>query len=888
MNWMTQLFSRRRLYGDLSDEIEQHLEEKIEELVANGMPREEAALAARREFGNLTSLTERSREVWQWPWIENFLMDIRYALRQLRRKPGFTAAAVLTLALGIGATTAIFSVVDSILLRPLPYQNPQQLALIQERLPNVLPKPIPLEAPDVITFERETHAFSALGAFQNEQLDVTGGAPPERLMAARITANLFPLLGVRALIGRSFTKAEDQPNRLVVLLSYGLWQRRFGGDRAILGKTISLDRESYVVVGVMPRDFQFPSPGLRYNNKPADLWVPMGFTAEELKDIGDSFDDTAIARLKPGVTLPEANADLSAIAHGIQATLSKGYPGLRLEAQALPLKNIVVRQVRPLLLILMGAVALVLLIACVNVASLLFVRAAEREKEIAVRAALGAGRLRVARGLLAESVLLGILGGACGLVIAVGGMRLLVSLTPMTLLRTAPIGLNLQVLGFAIAVSVITGLIFGLLPARGLSRLNLNEALKEGSRTSGSAVRHRTRSVLVVAEIALSVALLAGAGLLIRSFERVRDTDPGFAPEHVLTATVPLDSTAYGQPSSVRAFWQQLLERLRSLPGVRGVGASSDLPLGSNWNHLFTVEEHPRQPSGRTPMCDHTIVAGGYFHALGIPLIRGRYFTPDDRAGSLRVIIVSEGLAKKYWPGEDPIGKRIKWGVAEDNAPWLTVVGVVGDVKHGPLDLPTRPHTYQPLEQVNDGAVDGFGRSLRLVVLARGDPTALTATLRAQLRALDPGVPLTQVRAMDSILESSMSPRRFTTLLLVAFAAVALLLASIGLYGVIAYSVGQRTHEFGIRMALGAQKADVLRLVVRQGMILAIIGVGIGIAGALGLTRFLASLLYGVKPTDPLTFIIAALVLAGVALLACYIPARRAAKVDPMVALRYE
>jgi putative ABC transport system permease protein len=888
MNWLNQLLQRRRLYGDLSDEIEQHLEEKVEELVANGMPREEAMLAARREFGNVTSLTERSREVWQWPWIENFLMDIRYALRQLRRKPGFTAVAVLTLALGIGATTAIFSVVDSILLRPLPYQDPQQLVLVQERLPNALPKPIPLEAPDVITFERENHSFSALGAFQNGQIDLTGGGPPERLMAARVTASLFPLLGVRPFIGRLFTRPEDQPNRLVVLLSYGLWQRRFGADRAILGKTISLDRKSYVVVGVMPKSFQFPSPGLRYNNKPADLWVPRAFTAEELKDIGDSFDDTAIARLKPGVTLPEANADLSAIAHGIQARLSKDYPELRLEAQALPLKNVVIREVRPLLLILMGAVVLVLLIACVNVANLLFVRAAEREKEIAIRAALGAGRLRVARGLLAESVLLGIFGGACGLLVAVWGVKLLVSLAPMAMLRTQPIGLNIQVLAFAIVISVITGLIFGLLPARGLSRLNLNEALKEGSRTSASAASHRTRSVLVVAEITLSLALLAGAGLLIRSFERVRDTDPGFAPQHVLTATVTLDETAYPQASSIRSFYRQLLSQVRSLPEVHAVGASTDLPLSSGWNHLFTVEEHPRQPSGRTPMSDHSAVTGSYFHALGIPLIRGRYFTPDDRAGSLRVVIISEGLAKKYWPGEDPIGKRIKWGVPESHSPWLTVVGVVGDVKEGPLDLPTQPHTYQPLAQVNDGAVVGLARSIHLAVLARGNPVTLTATLRNQLRGLDPGVPLTQVRAMNAIIESSMSPRRFTTLLLAAFALVALLLASIGLYGVIAYSVSQRTHEIGVRMALGAQKSDVLGLVVRQGMILAIIGVGIGIAGALGLTRFLASLLYGVKPTDPLTFIIAALVLGGIALLACYIPARRAAKVDPMVALRYE
>ena len=881
------LFRKDRAEQDLDEELRFHVEKLIEENVAQGMTPEEARYAALREFGGLEQLKEECRDSWGIRMINEFVQDIRYGLRQLRRNPGFTLVAVLTLALGIGANTAIFTVVDAVLLEPLPYKDPQRLVLVRERVPRILPEPVALPAPDVVTLERESHSFSAVGAFQNQQRDLTGGGAPERINVARVTANLFPLLGVRPLLGRLFTQQEDEPDRHVVLLSYNLWQERFGGDKQILGKTVALDRKSHVVVGVMPPDFSFPFPGVN-GSEPAALWVPMGFTPAELADIGDNFNYSTIARLKPGVTLAEANADVSATAHGIQATVYKGLSGFTLEASASPLKDVIVQRVRPLIAILMGAVTLLLLIACINVAGLLFVRAADREKEMAIRSALGASRFRVVRGLLTESLLLGIGGGACGLLLSVWGLKLVVSLAPIALLHTRPVNLNGQALAFAVMISAATGLAFGLLPALGLSRANLSHPLSEGRRTTGGTGRQRTRSVMVIGEIALSLMLLAGAGLLIRSFEQMRDTDPGFMPQRVLTATVALDSTAYSNATLVRSFYQQLIERMASLPTVRAAGAATDLPLESNWNHLFTVEVHPRQPSGRSPMSDHTVVTGRYFQSLRIPLLRGRFFTPEDRIGTMRVIIVSEGLAKRYWPGEDPIGKRIKWGPSESHSPWMTVVGVVGNVKHGALDSPTQPHTYEPLAQLNDSAVDKIARVLHLTVLCTGDPAGLGNLMRHQVQALDPAVPVTTVRTMDAVLASSISPRRFTTLLMSAFAAVALLLASIGLYGLIAYTVRQRTHEIGIRMALGAERKAVVKMVVWQGLKLVLVGVSIGVVGALALTRFLTSLLYGVTPTDPLTFVAVSLILIAVALAACYIPARRAAKVDPMVALRYE
>jgi predicted permease len=881
------LFRKMRVEQDLNEELRFHLEKLIEENVAKGMTAEEARYAALREFGGVEQLKEECRDSWGVRMINELAQDSRYGLRQLRRNPGFTIVAILTLAIGIGASTAIFTVVDAVLLKPLPYKDPQRLVLVRERIPHILPEPVALPAPDVVTFERQSHVFSAIGAFRNQQRDLTGGGTPERINVARVTAGLFPLLGVNPLLGRLFIQQEDQPDQRVVLLGYSLWQERFGGDQRILGKTVALDRKSYVVVGVMPPRFSFPFPGVN-GSEPAVLWVPMGFTPAELQDIGDNFNYSTIARLKPAVTLAEANADVSATAHGIQATVYKGLSGFTLEASAEPLKDIIVRGARPLIATLMGAVTLVLLIACINVAGLLFVRVADREREMAIRSALGASRFRVMRGLLTESLLLGITGGACGLLISVWGLKLLVSLAPIPLLRTRTVSLNVPALGFAVLVSASAGLIFGLLPALGISRSGRNYSLKEGRRATGGAGRRGTRSVMVIGEIALSMMLLAGAGLLIRSFEQMRDTDPGFAPQRVLTATVSLDPTAYGNANLVRSFYQRLLERVASLPAVQAAGASTDLPLESNWNHLFTVEEHPRQPSGRSPMADHTVVTGRYFQSLRVPLLRGRLFTPEDRAGSLPVVIVSAGLAKRYWPGENPIGKRIKWGPPESESHWMTVVGVVGDVKHGPLDSPTRPHTYQPLAQLNSSAVDHIARVLHLTVLSKGNPASLAHVLRRQVQALDPAVPLTTARTMDAVLASSFSPRWFTTLLMSAFAAVALLLASVGLYGLIAYSVRQRTHEFGIRMALGAEETDVLKMVIGQGLKLALIGVAIGIAGALALTRFLGSLLYDVKPTDPLTFIAVSLILIAVALLACYIPARRAAKVDPMVALRYE
>jgi putative ABC transport system permease protein len=797
-------------------------------------------------------------------------------------KPAFAIVALLTLALGIGANTAIFSVLDAVLLRPLPYREPDRLALVKEWIPKAVPDPIPVCAPDVVQFQRENHSFEDLAAFWGGQFDLAGGIEPQRVNVNRVNANLFSLLGAQPSLGREFTADEDRPGRLVTILSYGLWQRQFGGDLNIVGRSVSLDRQSYTVIGVMPRTFVFPFPGMN-QGEAADLFVPMAFTPTELADAGDNFNYSVIGRFKPGVSLAQANADLQTIAHRIQQTYPAEFRSdIDLSAVALRLGDQVLGKARTPLLLLLGAVAFVLLISCINVTNLLLTRATDRQKEIAVRLALGASRARLFSQLLVESMALTLAGAALGVAFAHSITQVLLSLMPAEIPQIHPVELNLAVLGFAVGLAVLTGLAFGIVPTVASSRGNVDATLKEGGRSGMQSRRHRRiREGLVVVEVALAMILLVGAGLLLRSFQRVLETDPGFQPQHVLTASLSLPGVQYKQDLQIRSFYQRLIERLRQLPGVQMAGASTDLPLQAGWDHIFTPEGYQPPPGASLNFSNHSVILGPYLQTMGVPLLRGRYFTDQDNERSTPVLMVSESIAKRFWPNQDPIGKRLKWGPPESKDPWLTIVGVTGDVKQGSLDVATAPHTYQPFLQ-------NPTPSLNVAIRASGEPASLAAALRAAVWDLDSQLAVAQLRTMDQVIQKSTTPRRFNLLLLTGFASLALVLSAIGIYGVIAYSVVRRVREIGVRMALGAQRNDVMRLVVGQGLLLLLSGVGLGIVGALALTRSLGSFLYGVKATDPVTFACVAALLAGVGLVASYVPARRATKVDPVNALRYE
>ncbi|MGD1081490.1 MAG: ABC transporter permease [Candidatus Sulfotelmatobacter sp.] len=814
--------------------------------------------------------------------MECLPQDFRYAYRMLCNKPGFTILAVLTLALGIGASTAIFSIVDAVILRPLPYNAPDRLVLVKEWIPKAIPDPIPVCAPDVVQFQRENQVFESLAAFRGGQFDLSGGTEPQRVHVDRVNANLFSLLGVQPSIGRAFTADEDHPGHLEAILSHGLWQRQFGADPNIVGRTVTLNRQPYTVIGVMPRTFVFPLPGMNQGDA-SDLFVPMAFTPEELADVGDNFNYSVVGRLKSGVSLKQANADLGAIAQRILETYPAQFRAdISLSAIALPLADQIIGKARTLLLLLFGAVAFVLLISCINVTNLLLTRATDRQKEIAVRLALGASLVRLVRQLVAESMLLTLSGATLGLFLANSITGALLALMPAEIPRVHTVDLNLSVLGFAVGLALLTGLFFGIVPALAASRTIVNTTLKEGGRSGMQGREHnRLRSALVVVEVALAMVLLVGAGLLLRSFQRVLETDPGFQPEHVLTASLSLPESQYKADAQVRSFYQRLMERLQQLPGVQTTGGSTDLPLRAGWNHIFTPEGYQPPPGANLNFCNHSVILGQYLQTMGVPLLRGRYFTEQDNDASTHVLIVSESLARRYWPNGDVIGKRLKWGPAESNDPWLTIVGIVGDVKQGALEVETTPHTYEPFLQ-------NTGSSLNVASRASGEPASLASALRSAVWAVDPQLAVAQIQTMDQVISESTTPRRFNLFLLAGFASLALALSAIGIYSVIAYSVVRRVHEIGIRMALGAQRGDVLRLVVGQGLLLLGIGVVVGILGALALTRALASFLYGIRPTDPITFACVVVILTGVAFLACYIPARRATKVDPMIALRYE
>jgi putative ABC transport system permease protein len=802
--------------------------------------------------------------------MDTLFQDIRYGIRGFFKRPGFTAVALIALALGIGANTAIFSLVNAVLLRPLPFPESERLIWVFGNIRNG-GNTASVAPGDFLDFRSQNTTFEQFAASFTFPVPVnlTGSGEPERLSATAVTGNYFQTFGVVPFMGRSFQLENEKPElSQVAVLSYALWQNRFGGDQAIVGKKVTLDAKGFEVIGVMPRDFTFPAT--------AQLWVPINFDAGPQMKQRKAHFLRPIGRLKPGVTLAQALADTDVIARRMEELYPATNTGWSL--RLVQLQEQLVGKIRPTLFILFGAVGFVLLIACANVANLLLVRAAAREKEIALRTALGAGRLRIVRQMITESVVLALMGGALGVLLAVWGVELLVKLSAGSIPSTAQVNIDLRVLAFTLGLSVLTGILFGLVPALRTSKLNLSESLKEGGRSAGEgAPRNRTRSVLVVIESAVAVVLLIGAGLLIRSFIQLQQTNPGFDAHNVLTMRVDLPREKYPKSDQTGNFFTQLESRVAGLPGVERVGLITELPLTDQRNDApFYIEGRPPASPDQRFGTDFRFINEEYFSSLRIPLLRGRNFTEQEARQSARVVVISDLLARNYFPNEEPLGKRLV--PAFDEKPF-EIIGIVGDIRHRAMERDPYPAMYLPSIQAS---------GMNLVIRTQGDPASLTALVRKEVQAIDPDQPLAAVRTMGELVDRSVADARYRTALLGLLALVALVLASTGIYGVMSYLVAQRTHEIGVRMALGARRSDVLKLVVRQGMTLVVIGVALGLAGAIALTRVMASLLFGVTAKDPMTFTVVGLLLATVALVACYIPARRATKVDPLVALRYE
>jgi putative ABC transport system permease protein len=807
--------------------------------------------------------------------MNGFLQDLRYGVRMLARSPGLTAAAILALALGIGANTAIFSVVNAVLLRPLPYPDADRLLNVHQVWATAPNEHDVLSADDVVALREGAAAFGQVAAYFSPVggFAITGGGEPEQVAGTAVTAEMFDVLGTRPALGRAFLPEDGRPGaEPVVVLSHALWQRRFGGDPGIVGRALTMDSRAHTITGVMPKGFRFPRDGV------ADLW-PI-FRPERSSSRPPYYIRT-VARPRPGAGPAEVQGALRSITRQIKEWFPDSSADWRLDAA--PLKDELVGDARPALLVLLGAVALVLLIATANIANLLLARATARRREMAIRAALGAGRFRLARQLVTESLILAGVGGLFGIILSLWGTDLLVQVGPRNLPRLYEVGIDLRVLLYTAAVTILSGILFGLAPAIRASRPGLATTLQAGARGTTDHAGRRLRSLLVVTEFALAVMLLCGAGLLIRSFLRLQQVSPGFDAGGILTASVSLPQARYPGGAERSAFFRGLLERASSLPGVQAAAISMALPPDLLvMTNPYTIEGRPLPPGSQPPAVAQLLIGGDYFHALGVPLLRGRAFTEADVAGAPEVIIINQTMAKTLFPGEDPIGRRLQLGDPDPESPWVTIVGIAGDVKYTGLDKAPEPTMYTPYEQ------NLWWPTMFLVVRSSVDPAGLARAVRSQVAGLDPLLPLARVRTMDELLGQSVAEPRFRTTLLGIFAATALLLAAVGIYGVLSYTVGQRTQEIGIRMALGARRRDVLALVLGQGMALAGIGVAIGLAAALALSRVLAGLLFGVSPADPATFGAVSLVMVAAALLACYVPARRATRVDPMVALRSE
>jgi putative ABC transport system permease protein len=888
MSW-TRFFRRRRWHEERTRELETYLQIEADENMARGMSPEEARFAAHRKLGNATQIREVIYNMNSLGWLEVLWQDLRYALRMLARNPGFAAVAVITLGLGIGANTAIFSVVDAVLVRPLPFREPAQLLWLRET--ESAPGTYPLTGPDYLDWQAQTQTLQATSLFSwGESYNASGAGEPESADVVRTESNFFSLLGVAPILGRTFVKGEDGNH--VAILSYAFWQRHFGGAKDAVGKELDLNGEKYTLVGVMPAWLRAAAG--------ADIYVPMDMSP---KNIGPRMQHQyrAIGRMKPGVSVAAARAELKAIAK----RLEKQYPdsNSKVGAEVIPLKDVIVGDSRSELLIMLAAVGLVLLIGCANVANLSLVRATGRHREIAVRRATGASRARILRQLLTESVMLSLLGAALGLFLGWGCLRILINANASPIPRPNPIGLNGTVLAFTLGVGLLVGILVGLAPALQVSQIQLNLELKSTVQAvlSPSGRRRILRDALVVGEVAISLALLTSAGLLLRSFAKLREVRIGIRPEGVLTAQIVLPPKKYATLEAGQAFCDQLVEGLKGAPGIKAAAVGSKLPLEGGSNGYITVEGSDKSQFDNI-LVEQNSVSPDYFQVFGIPFLKGRNFSKQDDqqtaatvnkivamigSGKMQpspdmglVAVINQAMARQFWPNQDPLGKRFK---LSGMLP-VTVVGIVGDVKEWGIREPVIPEAYYPLAFSLAPPTGG----LSVVVNGTVGTGEMLAAIRRQVHALDGSLALFSVRTMQDIISGSMSDASYQSLLLSSFALLALLLTAVGIYGVMAYAVSQRTHEIGIRMALGARPGEILGLVMRGGAQITLAGVVIGIAGALALTRFLANLLFGVQPHDPFTFGAVAVLLAAVALLACYIPARRATKVDPMVALRYE
>ena len=880
MRWLRQLFTRRLRYEELSESIREHLDEKIADLMDDGMKREEAEQAARREFGNVTRIEEQSREVWQWSALESILSDLKYAMRQMRRAPGFSAVVVLILALGIGANTTVFSIVDAVMLRPLPFAHPQKLVEVKASEEQQFESD-DVSYPDFFDWRSQARSFEHMLAFHDVSETLTGGERPLRLDGQVVSWEMVSTLGVSPELGRGFSPEDEKRGSRVLLISHAFWKTQFAGDRSVPGRSIRLGGVLYTVIGVMPAAFRFPIA--QPNNS---FWTTLAVDADptDIRPLTENRSVhflTVVGRLKPAVTIAQADQEMKALAAG----LAKQYPETNTRHSSAWVQSelaSVLGDTSTLLLIVLGAVTLVLLIACGNIANLLLARVHERYREIAMRSALGASRARIVRQLLAESLLLGMVGGISGCLLAFACTPAVLRLIGDSVPRAADAGVDLPTLGFAIAVSLLSGAIFGIIPALTASRTDFVSTLKDGGYSNISG-HHWLRSAVTVGQVALGIVVTVGAGLFLTSFVTLAHMDEGFAPDHLLTFNFELPDSNY--QITRPQFYRQYFERLRALPGVRAAAGAHNLPMTDDLAMIsFEDPEHPR-PGGQRAMADMTFISSDYFRTLQVPLLRGRDFSDADDAGAPQVMIVNEAFAKQNLPGEDVLGKKLRPGAttgAAGGPPMREVVGVVGSIRHFGTQREMPPAMYLPVGQLPNWCC------LRTVVRTSVDPMSLAPSVRQLVASMDPNLPVTEIRTMKDLLSLQLAQPRFAMIFLGTFAGLALLLTIVGLYGVMAFSVSRRTREIGLRLALGAQRGAVVRMILRDAALLLLTGIAVGAAVSLAFGSVLKSALYGINPRDPLVLIAVCAVVAITGLLATYIPSIQAASIDPLKALRNE